>query len=77
MTADHPSVFAYLRNTDHEKLLVVNNFYDQEVEWSLPDQFDFDPYNHQILISNYSDSVNKYDQINLRPYESIVFHLTK
>lgn len=77
MTADHPSVFAYLRNTDHEKLLVVNNFYDQEVGWSLPDQFDFDPYNHQILISNYSDSVNKYDQINLRPYESIVFHLTK
>ena len=77
MTADHPSVFAYLRNTDHEKLLVVNNFYDQEVEWSLPDQFDFDPYNHQILISNYSDSVNKYNQINLRPYESIVFHLTK
>lgn len=77
IAADHPSVFAYLRNTDHEKLLVVNNFYDQEVEWSLPDQFDFDPYNHQILISNYSDSVNKYDQINLRPYESIVFHLTK
>lgn len=76
MTADHPSVFAYLRNNDKEKLIVVNNFYDKEVEWSLPDHFDFHSYNHQILIANYSDSVNEYERINLRPYESIVFHLT-
>ena len=74
---DHPDIFAYVRNGDGEKLLVVNNFYARETEFTLPDEVDVEGWSSEVLISNYEDARNVYSQISLRPYESVVFRLTK
>jgi trehalose-6-phosphate hydrolase len=55
----------------------VNNFYGKETEFVLPDEIDIDGYSSTILISNYEDSPKEFQKIQLRPYESIVYHLTK
>jgi trehalose-6-phosphate hydrolase len=77
LLADHPQIFAYLRNGEKEKLLVVNNFYGTETTFVLPDDVEIDGYASEILLSNYADSPSEFRTIQLRPYESIVYHLTK
>ncbi|WP_338780012.1 alpha,alpha-phosphotrehalase [Metabacillus sp. FJAT-52054] len=74
---DHPEIFAYIRNGEGEKLLSVNNFYAKETQFELPAHLSFDGYDVEILISNYEDSPETAEKISLRPYESIVYHLTK
>ncbi|MBS4174174.1 alpha,alpha-phosphotrehalase [Bacillus sp. FJAT-49736] len=72
---DHPEIFAYIRNNDNEKLLVVNNFYGTEVEFECP--INLANYAIEILTSNYSDSSENAQSFTLRPYESVVYHLKK
>ncbi|UTE77325.1 alpha,alpha-phosphotrehalase [Rossellomorea sp. KS-H15a] len=74
---DHPDIFAYVRNGDGEKLFVVNNFYARETQFTLPDEVNVEGWSSEVLISNYEDAKNVYTQISLRPYESVVFRLTK
>ncbi|TYR79368.1 alpha,alpha-phosphotrehalase [Priestia megaterium] len=74
---NHPEIFAYVRNGENEKLLVVNNFYGNETAFELPAEVDVDGYNSEVLLSNYNDSPSDYKQMTLRPYESIVYHLKK
>lgn len=74
---DDEQLFAYVRNGDGEKLLVINNFYEKEAVLTLPDHIDAEGYNSEILVSNYSDSADSFKEITLRPFESIVYHLTK
>lgn len=73
----HPDVFAYLRNSDREKLLVVNNFRRHETLFTLPDTINVDGWQTEVLISNYEDSPTHLARLKLRPYESIVYRLTK
>ncbi|WP_191566254.1 alpha,alpha-phosphotrehalase [Metabacillus idriensis] len=74
---DDEQLFAYVRNGDGEKLLVINNFYEKEAVFTLPDHIDAEGYNSEILVSNYPDSADSFKEITLRPFESIVYHLTK
>lgn len=74
---DHPEIFAYVRNGNDEKLLVVNNFYDRETVFELPKEVDIDGYQAKILLSNYLDSSEQVQKLTLRPYESIIFYLKK
>ncbi|MBU7594228.1 alpha,alpha-phosphotrehalase [Metabacillus halosaccharovorans] len=71
-----PSIFAYLRSTSTEKLLVLNNFYDKPVSFILPDSVVVDGYKPEILISNYDDTGLSFKNMTLRPYESVVYHLS-
>ncbi|WP_163527605.1 alpha,alpha-phosphotrehalase [Halobacillus ihumii] len=71
---DDDQVFAYLRNWNNESLLVVNNFYDKIASFKLPDHVELQGDCNQ-LISNYTDSQEHYHHIELRPYESIVYHI--
>lgn len=68
---DHQQVFAYTRNWKNEKLLVVSNFYGEEVTVN----FDFMQEEVKILLSNYPDSTPEIDEVTLRPYESIVYYV--
>ncbi len=77
LLADHPEIFAYVRNGNDEKLLVVNNFYDRETTFELPKEIDLEGYQSKMLLSNYPDSSHDMKRIALRPYESIVFYLWK
>ncbi|WP_071458488.1 alpha,alpha-phosphotrehalase [Bacillus massilinigeriensis] len=70
-------VFAYARNDGKEKLLVLNNFYGKEKTVSLPSHINLDGYRSEVLISNYQDSGLPANEIQLRPYESIVYYLKK
>ncbi|WP_221564522.1 alpha,alpha-phosphotrehalase [Alkalihalobacillus sp. TS-13] len=74
---DDPDIFAYMRNSDDEKLLVVNNFYGKEAEFRLPAEIDLSGFDSKVLLFNYSDSYENYEHINLRPYESVVFYFKK
>jgi trehalose-6-phosphate hydrolase len=73
---DHPEIFAYIRNGQEEKLLVVTNFYGKETQFVLPETIDADGYEAEVLLSNY-DSNADFKSVSLRPYESIIYHLTK
>lgn len=75
--AEHPEIFAYVRNGANEKLVVVNNFYGTETMFEMPVAESLKEYNSEILLSNYEDSSTDYTGVKLRPYESIVYRLTK
>ncbi|OAH52929.1 glucohydrolase [Domibacillus aminovorans] len=71
--ADDPQIFAYTRNWNGEKLLVISNFYGKEVNVDLEAHMtDTHP---EILLSNYNDSPESLGQLRLRPYESIIYYL--
>ncbi|CAH2212497.1 alpha,alpha-phosphotrehalase [Tepidibacter aestuarii] len=74
---DDKSIFAYIREYEGDKLLVVNNFYPKEAVFELPQNMDLDNSKAKILISNYSDSSTEIQKINLRAYESIVYYIEK
>ena len=65
------NIFAYIRELNKDKILVVCNFYDEEVTFS----FDGD-FNHaDILLSNYKDSSTLIEKLSLRPYEAIIYRI--
>lgn len=72
-----PQIFAYIRSTESEKLLVINNFYEQKVSFQLPSHLNLNGFTQSILLSNYPDSKENLYNLELRPYESIVYHLKK
>lgn len=76
LLADHEQIFAYARQWQNEKLLVVNNFYREPVSLTA-DAIGILPelYKSSILISNYADSSEDFRALHLRPYESIVYYL--
>jgi trehalose-6-phosphate hydrolase len=77
VSEDHDSVFAFARKTEHEMLLVINNFYGKDIAYSLPVGLDIDGLTSSVLLSNYEDSAPLAKEIQLRTYESIVYHLKK
>nr|WP_270940477.1 alpha-glucosidase [Romboutsia lituseburensis] len=70
---NHKSIFAYTRELNEEKILVVANFYDKKEEFILDKSIKYNEVN--ILLSNYSDSDKNLDKITLRPYEAIIYTL--
>ncbi|WP_368901317.1 alpha,alpha-phosphotrehalase [Oceanobacillus oncorhynchi] len=72
------AIFAYIRENEDIKLLVVNNFYANEAELDLPESIHRAFTDSEIILSNYTDSPSlTSDQISLRPYESVVYYLKK
>lgn len=70
---EHESIFAYTRSYKNEKLLVILNFYADEVEFKLDKALEYKE--AQLLISNYNVNDSQFDDIILRPYESRVYLL--
>ena len=56
-----------------EKILVVANFYDKNEEFVLDKSIKYE--SCEILLSNYKDSSENIEKINLRPYEAIIYKL--
>lgn len=69
---DDKNVFAFIREYNNEKLLVINNFYSNECTIDLSN-IDFDIKKSKCLLSNYDDAVLD-NTLKLRPYESIVLY---
>ena len=67
---DSQQVYAFERQYEDEKLLVLNNFYATEVEIELPAPYQ----NGQILLSNYETTeVSK--KIILKPYQTLAIYV--
>lgn len=72
-----PKIWAYTRTTESEVLLVINNFYEEEITYSVPAHVQLDGMKQEVLLSNYKDASKDIAKLNLRPYESIVYRYTK
>ena len=77
ISEDHETIFAFVRKTENEMLLVINNFYGKNTTFTLPVTLNIDGLSNGVLLSNYEDSAPLGKEIQLRPYESIVYHLKK
>nr|WP_169911517.1 alpha-glucosidase [Clostridium oryzae] len=70
---DDESIFAYTRNLNNERLLVILNFFDSKVEFNLPEDIEYKA--TELLISNYQVEEHDLHSIRLRPYEARVYLL--
>ena len=66
------NIYAYTRELNGDKILVVCNFYGENIEFNYREEFDNEPI---ILISNYGDSSIDIKSLKLRPYEAIMFRI--
>jgi oligo-1,6-glucosidase len=67
------SIFAYTRNLDNESILVILNFYENEVDFKLPENLNIKK--PEVILSNYDNKVIEKGNIKLRPYEAIVYKI--
>lgn len=67
---DSKQVYAFERQFEDQKLLVLNNFYAKEVEIDLPAVYQ----NGQILISNYEEAEVS-EKILLKPYQTLAIYV--
>ncbi|MFD4928658.1 alpha,alpha-phosphotrehalase [Peribacillus butanolivorans] len=74
--SEHPELFIYVRSYRDEQLLVVNNFYAKDTKLILPAEL-LNNESETILIGNYSQSLPLCRKMEIRPYESVVYHLKK
>ncbi|MEZ9393114.1 alpha,alpha-phosphotrehalase [Vibrio splendidus] len=70
---EHPSIFAYVRESDSQTLVCLNNYYGEACQVELPNELELDK--AQLLLGNYPDDqspVSEYT-MTLRPYETRIF----
>ena len=65
---DNPQIFAYERNYNNQKLIVICNFYPKECEI----EFKYDENEYKCILSNYKIRENA-SKITLKPYEALVY----
>ena len=65
------NVFAYSRKLNGDKIVVVCNFYNKEINLNFKEDFN----NVEILLSNYKDSSIFMKDLKLRPYEAIMYRV--
>lgn len=71
---ENKNVYAYKRTGDNGELIVISNFYENEVPFELKNNGIDDLEKAEILISNYEEKPEFKDgKIVLKPYESIIF----
>ena len=62
------NIFSYIRESGEKKLLVVANFYGEEIPYEILEEFRT---SGEILIHNYGDT----EKNILRPYEAMMIYL--
>jgi oligo-1,6-glucosidase/glucan 1,6-alpha-glucosidase len=72
LAEEDEQVFAYTRELDNEKLLIVTNFSSNETFFSYKSNYEM----KSIFLSNYDDSSMNIEHLPLRPYEAVVYKLS-
>ena len=67
---DNPDVFAYTRELDGKKLLILLNFSEKNTAYTLP----ISTAKSKIILDNYSNT-KKIKKNTLRPYEAVILEL--
>lgn len=70
---DSEDLYVYTRTLDAQKLLVICNFTDKELSYSVPDEFAVP--DRKVLISNYEADALPQKELTLKPYQSTVLSL--
>tara|TARA_E500000318_G_scaffold60398_2_gene56053 strand:- start:12692 stop:14446 length:1755 start_codon:yes stop_codon:yes gene_type:complete len=70
---EHPTIYAYTRNLDDKKVLVLLNFSKESSQIKLKEEW-VDP---SILINNYSDLDFIDDSIKLKPYQAVILYMVQ
>jgi oligo-1,6-glucosidase len=68
---ENENIFAYRRNLNDENILIVLNFYENNVNFKIPESLQ--ERELEVLLSNYNDKIIENNNIKLRPYEAIVY----
>ena len=68
---ENERVFAYLREFNDERMLIVGNLTDQTATLNLPETFIFS--SNCVLLHNYNDRIIHVNE--LRPYEAFIVTL--
>lgn len=66
-------VFAYIRESEGKRLLVIANYKNKRVKFRLPDEIKFAKV--AVALSNYADVPADPRDITLREYEAVVYEL--
>ncbi len=69
----NPSVLSYLRTYGGEKMLVICNFYSEEISWAAGMNLS----NGRVMIGNYPTPLIEKSVIVLRPYEAVVLYFSE
>ncbi|MDZ4992259.1 alpha,alpha-phosphotrehalase [Clostridium perfringens] len=72
LNPEDENVFAYTRELNGEKILVVCNFKENPAKFMLKEDLKKEP---EILLSNYKDSAANLYELDLRPYEAIMYKI--
>lgn len=72
LNPEDENVFAYTRELNGEKILIVCNFKENPAKFMLKEDLGKEP---EILLSNYKDSAANLYELNLRPYEAIMYKI--
>ncbi len=68
---DHPAVYAYIRELAGDRIVVLLNLTDQEINFEHKILLDVS----KLLIKNYTAPKKERDEIILRPFEALVFEM--
>jgi len=72
-TEQDPHIYAYTRELDEERWLIVLNHCDHENSYSLPEELSL--YKRELLLGNYSDVQEKGSVLHMRPHEARIYKL--
>jgi oligo-1,6-glucosidase len=68
-----PYIYAYTRELDNERWLIVLNHYDHENMYELPEQLAH--YKRELLLGNYADIQESGAVLHMRPHEARIYKL--
>jgi len=68
---DDENIVSYIRTYKDKRLLVILNFFEEEIEFKLTNEIKYKQ--AELLISNYEVANKEFNNITLRPYEARVY----
>ena len=68
---NHPDIYAFIREYENNKILVLNNFKDHESSIELAEEW----LEGDLIINNYDESVSLERLLKLRPFESLAIKI--
>jgi oligo-1,6-glucosidase len=70
---DHPKIFAYLRDLENDRFLIVMNFSGDEVVYRLPEGLN----TKSMVFTNGTELRENEDSLRMAPWDARIYRLAK